>query len=574
MNKKIRKPINSKIKSLIFTFIVGFIYFYFALPAINLQDESFYGFFFIMAFVYCLSYFVFEGFTRLVGRNVPGAAEENKSIMSETLKTVKIPAFLCVALVIINLGGALLSSVVFRSRAYTKLLPIEEGDFTEDVAEISFDSIPMLDKASATRLATRKLGELSDLVSQFEVVEDSAQINYKGKPVRPYMLRYGDTIKWLNNSKQGIPGYILTNMITQECTLVRLDEGIKYSPYDYFGRNLTRHLRFNYPTFIFDEEIFEIDEDGTPYWICPRIVKTIGLFGGIDTKGAVLVNAVTGECEYYEEVPQWVDHVYSASLIMQQYNYHGKYTNGFLNSIFGQRGVTVTTAGYNYIAIDDDVYVYTGVTSVGSDESNIGFILSNQRTKETKFYSIAGAEEFSACSSAEGVTQDLGYTATFPILLNINSQPTYFMSLKDNSNLVKMYAMVNVQQYQLVATGVTVAECQNNYERLLLQSNIISEEEIETTGLTGIITDIRSAVINGNTFYYFRLDNAGKYYMISAQNSNYAVLCSVGDKVNINYDESSKDSVIVTAMSVEILEKAGTVTENPSTEIPLTTPTE
>ena len=189
-----------------------------------------------------------------------------------------------------------MSSVVLRAGSYKELLGVQQGDFTSDVDEISFDSIPLLDKDSATRLATRKLGELSDMVSQFEVVSSSTQINYNGRPVRVSMLQYGDVIKWFNNQSEGIPAYIITDMISQEVTLVRLDEGIKYSPYDYFGRNLERHLRLNYPTYMFDTPVFEIDDDGTPYWICPRIVKTIGLFGGTDVKGAVIVNAVTGEC--------------------------------------------------------------------------------------------------------------------------------------------------------------------------------------------------------------------------------------------------------------------------------------
>ena len=173
-------------------------------------------------------------------------------------------------------------------------------------------------------------------------------------------------------------------------------------------------------------------------------MKTIGLFGGTDIQGAVLVNAVTGESQYYEEVPNWVDHVYDANLIMEQYDYYGMYHNGFINSIFGQRDVTHTTEGYNYIAIGDDVYMYTGVTSVTSDQSNIGFILSNQRTKETHFYSVAGATEASAQASAMSQVQQMRYVATFPLLLNIADQPTYFMSLKGEDGLVKMYAMVNV----------------------------------------------------------------------------------------------------------------------------------
>jgi len=245
------------------------------------------------------------------------------------------------------------------------------------------------------------------------------------------------------------------------------------------------------------------------------------------------MNAITGDCTYYEEVPQWVDRVYTASLIMKQYNYFGMYQNGWLNSFIGQRGVTVTTEGYNYIAKNDDVYMYTGITSVSSDSSNIGFILTNQRTKETKYYPCAGAMETAAMSSAEGIVQYMDYRATFPLLLNISNQPTYFLALKDTGGLVKMYAMVNVQQYQLVASGTTVAECQRNYIDLLEQSNLADESGSKETAVTGTITDIRTAVIDGNTNVFIKLDNHSYYYVISVADSELAAVLSVGDKVEI-----------------------------------------
>ena len=157
-------------------------------------------------------------------------------------------------------------------------------------------------------------------------------------------------------------------MVTQEATVVRLNEGMKYSFSEPLNRNIMRHLRFQYPTYMFDTPQFEIDEEGNPWWIAPRIVKTIGLFGGTDIDGAVLCNAITGESHYctLEEIPSWVDNVFTPTLIMEQYDYHGTLINGFINSILGQRDVTITTQGYNYIAMNDDVYVYTGVTSANA----------------------------------------------------------------------------------------------------------------------------------------------------------------------------------------------------------------
>ncbi len=244
------------------------------------------------------------------------------------------------------------------------------------------------------------------------------------------------------------------------------------------------------------------------------------------------MNAITGECEYYEDVPEWVDRVYSAELIMQQYDWHGMYINGWINSFIGQKGVTVTTEGYNYIAKDDDVYMYTGVTSVASDVSNIGFLLTNQRTKDTKYYACAGAQEKAARASAEGIVQYMEYESTFPLLLNISNQPTYFMALKDSGGLVKMYAMVNVQQYQLVASGTTVAECEKNYVNLLAGSNLGSGRT-ESKAVAGTIADLRTAVIDGNTSVFIKLAGGDCWYILSVSDNKLAAVLSVGDKVEI-----------------------------------------
>ena len=338
--------------------------------------------------------------------------------------------------------------------------------------------------------------------------------------------------------------------MTQNVELVRLEEGIKYTTAEHFGRNLYRHLRFQYPTFMFAEPVMEIDEEGVPYWVCPRIVKTIGLFGGTDIQGGVLVNAITGESQYYEEVPSWVDNLYRADLIMEQYDYYGMYHNGFFNSIFGQKDVTVTTAGYNYIAINDDVYCYTGVTSVGGDQSNVGFILTNQRTKETHFYSVAGATERSAMDSAEGELQNLRYTATFPLLLNVGGQPTYFMAMKDAAQLVKMYAMVNVQQYNIVATGNTVEECKQNYLDMMRSSGIGNGESTSPDAETaeGTLAEIRSAVMEGNTVFFLRLDGQSVFYTISAADSPETVILSEGDRVAITYAPGEGDLLAASAV--------------------------
>ena len=543
--KALGTPAGRTLLNIAVTLVFAAVYFYIVLPPISLKSEEFYIFVLLACAVY--------GGCAILTSGFQGAGA--KGYFGFLKKQCTVPLLVAAAMVVTALVGAVVGWQLFRAGDYRDLLTVNDGDFAAEVEEISYDQIPMLDANSAMKLGNRKLGELADMVSQFEVADDYTQINYQGRPVRVTPLRYGDIIKWLNNRSEGLPAYLLIDMVTQNVEVVRLDEGIHYTTAEHFSRNLTRHLRFHYPTYMFDDPAFEIDENGDPWWVCPRVSHTIGLFGGRDIIGAVLVNAVTGESAYYKtgDVPSWVDHVFTAELIMQQYDYHGAYINGFINSLFGQRDVTVTTEGYNYIAIGDDVYMYTGVTSVVSDESNIGFILSNQRTKDTRFYLVAGAKEYSAMDSAEGQVQQMKYKATFPLLLNISDQPTYFMALKDAAELVKMYAMVNVSQYQIVATGDTVAQCEANYRRILAEKGLVSADSAELPAVgqgevSGVLEDIRSAVVSGNTLYYLRLSGDSHYYVISAAQQPEVVIYNVGDSVTVRFAEG--EGTILTADTV------------------------
>ena len=574
--------------SLIVTIVVGFIYFYIYLPALNIHSEDLYGFIMLLCIVYTGCMIFLEGMrTRSL-----------KEFISFSWRRVKLPFIVFVAIVAVMAVGYLFGLVIFRASSYSSLMPISTGDFTEDVAEISMDQIPMLDEASANTLANRKLGELSDLVSQFVVSDTSAQINYKARPVRVTYLHYDSFFKWWSNRENGIPAYMVVDMVTQDVDVVRLEEGIKYSPSEYFNRDLVRYLRFHYPTAIFENINFEIDEEGTPYWVASVVKKRIGLFNGDDIQGVVLLNAVTGESVYHEveNVPTWVDRVYSAGLVVEQYNYYGRYHNGFFNSLFTQSDCTTATTGYNYIAMNDDVYLYTGITSISGDRGNIGFILVNQRTKDARYYSCAGAEEYSAMSSAEGAVQQFSYDATFPLLLNISDQPTYFMALKDAAGLVKMYAMVNVQQYQIVATGNSVRQCQQNYHDLLVDNQVIEDEglpedlnvpekggqdaageqkaENENAGasaeeepgeeeyeqINGTVGEIRTAVIDNNTCYFISLaeQDAERHYMLRADENLEAVLLNEGDTVELYYVPGDGASKIVKAKLGKVMPAAGT----------------
>ena len=539
-----RKPMgrfSRVIISLVITAVVGLIYFYVALPALNPQSGDFYSFLILLCLVYTVCVFVMSV------KPADSVARTPKEHLREWLHFVKkscLPVLIIAGIILaVAAVGTVLSMPLFRASAYRDLLTVEDGDFAADIAQISFSEIPTLDRASAEYLGDRQMGTLSDMVSQFEYSNDSTQINYQGRPVRVAPIGYADLIKWFTNRGDGLPAYVLVDMVTQEATVVRLNEGMKYSFSEPLNRNIMRHLRFQYPTYMFDTPQFEIDEEGRPWWIAPRVVKTIGLFGGTDISGAVLCNAITGESVYYDlaDIPSWVDNVFTPNLIMEQYDYHGTLVNGFINSILGQRDVTVTTEGYNYIALNDDVYVYTGITSANADQSNLGFLLSNQRTKETKFYDAPGATEYAAQISAQGVVQDLGYVATFPLLLNIADQPTYFIPLKDQANLVKMYAMVNVAQYQIVATGDTVSQCEQEYVRMLADSGVTQPEQLPQTQTSGAVAEIRTAVIEGNSYYFVRLEGEELFYSISAAQNREVVTLNVGDRVTIDHAASQEE---------------------------------
>lgn len=518
--------------------VILFVTYWFTLPAINLRSIGFWMFL-IFAAVVC---FVCIGGANMMSdlRHIVKDGMNGKTT-PKLPKPVKYFGYAVGGVFALMIIGGIIGLPIFNASSYKELLPLSDGNFSQDVAELSMTQIPVVDRDSAERLGSRKLGEMSDLVSQFEIESDYTQINYQGRPVRVTPLAYGDIIKWINNQSKGLPGYVMVDMTTQETTLVRLDEGMRYSHSEILLRNLDRHLRFNYPTAIFDDVSFEIDENGTPYWVASVVTYKIGIWNGTDIKGAVLCNAVTGECQYYDvkEIPDWVDQVYSADLVIEQLNYNGLYTNGFWNSIFGQSGVLQTTEGYNYIAIDNDVWLYTGMTSVVSDESNVGFVLVNMRTKEGRYYSVPGAEEYSAMASAEGQVQNLEYTSTFPILLNVGDRPTYFMSLKDNAGLVKMYAFVDVESYQVVATGSTVDEARENYIAKLKSEDVEIKEEIpQYNEVEGEIYRISSAVVNGNTKYYFTLLESETVYAADISVSDKLPFAQVGDIIKIQADET------------------------------------
>lgn len=522
--------------ALIITAIFGAVMEWFALIPLNLRSIEFISFAIFLLLVYVFLAVVFT-------------ARFNAF--------VKLPLLLAAALFFYNVFGGLTGLKIFNADRYqSQLLLDSTADFYADNEAISFNAIPVVDRQSSIVLGDRKMGEIVDYVSQFEVNQDYIQINYKNTPYRVTPLEYTDLIRWFTNRKNGLPAYITVNMVTQKVEVVELEQGMKYSESEPLFRNIYRHLRFNYPTLMFEELSFEIDENGTPYYIAPVYNYTIGIFGGKDIVGAVLVNAIDGSSEYYDidQVPTWVDRVYPASLINQQLINWGKYKNGFFNSVLAQKGVLQPTEGYNYVALNDDVYFYTGLTSATSDASNVGFALVNLRTKDAKYYGISGAEEFSAMSSAEGQVQHLGYKATFPILINSGGVPTYFLSLKDNANLVKKYAFVSVENYQIVATGDSVLAAQTAYVQLLKENGILNGGDAvigDVTTIEGVVSEISSAVIEGNSTYYFKLEGQDLIFISDISLNSGLPLLKAGKKVAVSYLPTDDSSVVVSTLEIK-----------------------
>ena len=580
------KKILKLIINIIVTLIGGAVAYYLMLPALNFKAMEFYYFIAVVIAIYI-------GMTFLTSK-----AFIKPEYIAYVKKQSIVPIAIGLVFALVLGIGYLTSAALFRAKAYSRIIEVETENFGESEDSITtitslenFSSVPMIDKDVALNLANKKLGDLSQWVSQFVIDETySTQINYKGNPYRIFPLKYGDVFKWIKNTRDGLPAYLAVNMYTQEANAVVLEDmqlpNIKVSTSEYFNEKLARVLRFAYPTYMFGTPSLEIDENGHPWWVCERIDKTVGLIGGSDVIGVVLVDACDkNNIEYYDietvknnEAIQWIDQIYSEDLLVQQYNYYGKYSGGFINAYIGQSGVVSTTSGSSYIASGDDVWLYTGVTSVTNDDSIVGFAIINQRTKEAVFQRISGTTEAGAEISAEGIVADKGWDATFPILLNIDSEATYFMALKDN-NVVKSYAMVSVERVQdavrsedddnpdleaclkayvnkVKASTKKVLEI--NYNAVLpdaiggedsgnADNSNETQAKIET--ITGVITDIRPVVINGNSVYYIAVDGQATYYSISAADDETVVILNVGDTVKISY--KTAEGNIIAAKSVE-----------------------
>ena len=517
------------IRNIIGLLVMAWLY-YVMLPPINPSAISFWFFICLLAVVF---------FIVNIGDS-KWTVDKNQVKFEKAPKYMTIPLAIIPISIVIVIVVNLVTSPLFNSKAWANRITVDNAEFTKEIAEVDFNKIPLLDKDSSQKLGDRTMGQNSEYVSQYYVSDLYTQINYNDEIIRVTPIEYDGVIKWFINRKNGINAYITVNSVNGESKLVKVDKGLKYMPSAHFNEKLRRKLRFSYPTDIFGESRFEVDNEGHPYWITP-VIKYTGISNRERVVGAVILDPTTGESQKYDlkDIPSWVDNVYYADLVIDMVNNWGEYQGGWLNSFIGQKNVTNTTTGYNYLALNDDVYLYTGITSVVSDESNLGFILTNLRTGETKYYDVPGAEEYSAMESAKGQVQQMNYDSTFPLLINLNNKPTYLVSLKDNAGLVKMYAFIDVQDYQkVVVTDVSegINKAALNYLQRYgdnsKESNIVTEKDITVKTIT-------SSVKDGNTWYYIT-DTNGKKYKAKITLSDNLPFISNGDKLKVYFLEDKE----------------------------------
>ncbi|MBP3401962.1 MAG: hypothetical protein J6K85_02775 [Clostridia bacterium] len=528
--------------SLVLGILSAAVLFYVFLPPINLMSKSFWVYLTAVIAAFSLPFLKLgDGYVSVT--EVNGRIKKSYSAGANKwlLLAVAVP-------ILVLILGNLVSSPLFNARRYAGIIEVKESDFATDLPESNeVTNIALMDTASAMILGNRTLGSLSHVVSQYTVSDTYTQINYKNTPKKVANLEYDGFFKWVGNRDNGIPGLVIVDPVNSSAEYVELAEPIHYVESGYFGDDLMRKLRFMYPTKIFDYDSisFELDDEGNPYYIISCYRPKVALFGAKDVTEVIIFDPTDASSELYKvaDTPAWVDIVYDGYLATEKYNWHGTLSGGYLNSIIGNVGCKMATDDFGYIVIDDDVWYFTGVTSaVSNDKSNIGFILSNARTGEYKFYPVIGAEEHSAMAAAEGEVQEKGYVASFPSLVNISGQATYIMVLKDAAGLVKLYALVNVENYSIVATGATQADAMSAYKKLLRQNDIEIGADDQTAEIT--VKDVEIVMLSGVATVYIKADD-GKVYKGYLEADEALILIEPESKLKINYTESGVDKIFI-----------------------------
>ena len=530
-----------KIKAILLLVIVAFLLFYFNLPVLN------YGFIALPMILLVIVLIGIIVFTRLKVVN------EKKIQLVE--KPSKIFFILIGVLLFYMIVFPLFTSLpMFRSESFKNLIgKVADGkSISNHIAPISIDEIRVVDENLAYLLGEKILGSQPALGSQVELghfcIQKVGEDLYWVAP-----LLHSGFFKWMNN-KEGTAGYVMVSATNErDVKLVQnvggKDIKIKYQPEAFFGSKIERHLYFNgYATVGLADYTFEIDDQGNPFWVATKYVKKIG-FAGNDATGIVIVDAQTGAMKDYTiaDTPKWVDRVQPIDFIEEQLNDWGKYVHGYWN--FSNANKLQITEGLTLIYGENNKsYWYTGLTSVGKDESAVGFVLVDTRTKETTFYKQSGATEFAAQGSAEGKVQEKGYHSSLPIPYNINNIPTYVMTLKDDGGLVKMYAMVAISDYTIVGVGNSMREALTSFKSAynMTGNKLNSSSLTNKKQLKSVVTRITNDVKNGNSFYYFTTKDYPNIFVGSSQISNQLPVTIVGDSIKVSFDVDNEEVIDVT----------------------------
>lgn len=534
--KKLKKRdiLFKSICSVLLGLSVGFILFYIFLPPLNLQSVGFWIYLAVVAFAFAYPFLELkiEKYQQIITNPGENKVKKNRQNVHFN-KWIAIVVAIPLAVVVL---GLVISSTFFNARSYADIISVTDANFSEDLPESTeITNIALMDTESATVLGNKELGYLSDMISQYLVSTYYTQINYKGTPKKVSNLEYDGFFKWIGNRETGIPGMVIVDPVKADAEYQAFAEPIKYVESAYFGDDLERRLRFDYPTKIFNSISFEIDEDGKPYYIVSCSRPQVLLFGASDITEVIIFDPSDASSEIYDvaNTPAWIDVVYTGNLATEKYNWYGTLAGGFLNSIIGNVGCKQATDDFGYIVIGDDVWYFTGVTSVVSDDkSNIGFILSNARTGEYKFYAVTGAEEHSAMAAAEGEVQEKGYVASFPSLVNIAGQPTYIMVLKNAAGVVELYALVNVENYGIVATGRNQVDAMSAYKKLLRQNNVNVGDTDKTATVT--VENIRIAMVADVATVYITSTD-GIVYKGYLEADEELILIRTSDVLDIKY---------------------------------------
>ena len=524
-------------KSYAISFIITAVYAFVKLPVLRVDFTSLY---YVLAM-----FFVIAGILNMVFDR----EEQRFTITNKTNFKIAI-GILAIAVVLPTLA----STPIIRAKAYRNLLgTVKESEFTKDVSPVNVNEIRIVDEEMAMKLGDKKLGEVPAIGSVSKLGKFHIQkVGEKLYWVAPLVHR--DFIKWVTNMS-GTNGYVMVSANDpQDVKLVQKANGedvkIVYQPDAYILQDLHRHVYINGGMSKgMADYTLEIDDNGKPYWVVSLYEHKVG-FGGSNVNGTAIVDAKTGETKFYsiKDTPEWVDRIQPESFVVDQINSWGVYVNGFINSVISEKGVLKATEGTSLVYGEDNKsYWYTGITSAGGDESTIGFMLVDSRTKEAKLYKQPGATEMAAMKSAEGSVQEKNYEATFPVMYNILGQPTYVSSLKDKAGLVKRVVFVSIEDYNIVGVGRDKAEAMKNYKDALESGGSsleIDESDEFDKELEGTVKRIAADTKNGNTVYYLTLDtDEGNIFYATSKISKELPLTKEGDKIKITFSKDEKDVI-------------------------------